>query len=430
MKDSIDKIELRSDEVREILERPSRSLVQYGTSVICFVLSVLFAGSFIFRYPDTISGQVVITTENPPVWIVAKSTGRIKELYCSDKASVSEKMLIAVIENPANTDDVLSLKKRLTEEIKISDSVVSIPASLFRTMYELGELQPAYSSFNKVANNYLNFLSLNLTKQDEAHIRKEIAGRNTYLTSLRAQLDLRKKELVVAKSSYEREKSLFERGVISRSEFEVTEQNYLSGQQNLRQLEANIMSEGIESVKLHDSANRLGIEYSQDKNSRYADLLAAYQELVSEIEKWEQTYLLAAPQPGRLTFNAFWSKHQEIKTGDKVFAVVPERQGRIMGKLQIPVSGSGKVRAGQEVNIRLSGYPYLEYGILRGTVKNISLVANDNYYMVEVDLPSGLTSTMNRSFDFPGELDGMAEIITENRSVAVRILEPLRYFLF
>lgn len=423
------KIELRSDDVREILERPPHSLVRYGTLVVCFILSVLFIGSFIFRYPDTIGGEIVITAENPPVRIVAKSSGRIKELYCKDKASVNEKELIAVIENPANTKDVLTLKKRLTDEIIISDSMVSISPLLFSVKYELGELQPAYSSFNKMVNNYLNFLSLNLTKQDENLIHKEIEGRNTYLSSLRSQLDLRRKELIVAESSYEREKSLLERGVISRSEFEATEQDFLSKQQNLRQLEATILSEGIESVKLRDSANRLSVEYLQDKNNKYADLLAGYQELVSEIEKWEQTYLLTAPQSGSLTFNTFWTKDQEIKTGDKVFAIVPGKQGRIIGKMQTPLSGSGKIKVGQDVNIKLSGYPYLEYGMLKGIVRNISLVANNNFHAVEIEFPSGLVSTMGKEFDLSGELIGVGEVITENRSVGERIISPLRYMI-
>lgn len=429
MEKRIEKIELRSDDVREILERPPHSLVRYGTSAICFILLVLFVGSFIFHYPDVISGQVVVTTENPPAWIVAKSTGRIQNIYFSDKDQIKTGDLIAVIENPAITDDVLHLKRVLLSEVEINDSVVSVPTSLFRKAYVLGELQPSYSAFDKMVNSYLNFLSLNLITQDRNLIYKQIEGRDTYLTTLKKQLELREKELNIAQSSYEREKSLFERGVISRSEFETTEQDFLTKQQNLQQLKASIVSEGVENAKLRDSAGRLGVEYLQDKNNVYADLLASYRELLAEIEKWEQTYLLSASQPGYISFDKLWSKNQEVASGDKVFAVIPEEQGNIVGKLQIPVSGSGKIQIGQQVNIKVSGYPYLEYGVLKGIVRNISLVANDNFYAVEVDLPSGLSSTMNKEFEFNGELDGIAEIITENRSLAIRILSPLKYLL-
>ena len=43
--EEINKIELRSNEVQEILSRPPRKLIRYGTSVICGILALLIAGS-------------------------------------------------------------------------------------------------------------------------------------------------------------------------------------------------------------------------------------------------------------------------------------------------------------------------------------------------------------------------------------------------
>jgi len=54
-------IELRSREVQEILARPPKSLIRYGTSVICGVLLILIVGSFFFEYPDIITGELVVT---------------------------------------------------------------------------------------------------------------------------------------------------------------------------------------------------------------------------------------------------------------------------------------------------------------------------------------------------------------------------------
>ena len=107
MRERLDNIELRSDEVKDILTRPPHSLIRYGTTVICLILLLFFVGSFFFRYPDIIQGDVIVTTENPPAWIVAKATGRIKELYITDKSSVNQGDLIAVIDNPAITTDVI-----------------------------------------------------------------------------------------------------------------------------------------------------------------------------------------------------------------------------------------------------------------------------------------------------------------------------------
>ncbi len=39
----------------------------------------------------------------------------------------------------------------------------------------------------------------------------------------------------------------------------------------------------------------------------------------------------------------------------------------------LPTSNSGKAKIGQQVNIKLADYPFSEYGMLNGTVTNISL---------------------------------------------------------
>lgn len=427
--EKIDNIELRSDEIKDILTRPPHSLVRYGTTVICLILFLFLVGSFFFRYPDIIQGGVIITTENPPAWIVSKATGRIKELYITDKNNVNQGDLIAVIDNPAVTDDVKMVKKLLIEKTQISDSAVILRSELVSGTYELGELQSAFSSFSKAAINYQNFESLNLTKQDELALKTELSGRKNYASNLQTQLKLKEQELVLAKSVYDRDKELYQKGVIAKSEIEVSEQNYLNIQQVLRQMEGSIVTEQIENSKLKSSASKLSVEYLQDRNNKFQELATAYRELMAEIENWEQKYLLISPQAGIVTFNTVWSRNQVVNTGDNVFVVVPQNPGALIGKLDAPLSGSGKIKEGQLVNIKVAGYPYLEYGMLQGYVHNISLVSSGNYYTVEISLPNKLRSTTGADFKFTGELKGVAEVITENRSLAFRILAPLRYLL-
>lgn len=430
MKESKHKnIELRSDEVKDILTRPPHSLVRYGTTVIFVVLGLIFVGWFIFRYPDIVTGSVSVTTQNPPSWLLAKSTGRLKDLYISDKQFVKQGDLIAVIDNPASTEDVKAVKRYLQTETIVSDSVVLLSQNLLNHTYELGELQASFSDFIKAAVNYENFVSLNLTKQDEVSIRQQIQGRTVYTSNLNTQLDLKRKELALAKSTYDRDKQLYEKGVLSKSEVEESEKTYLGLRLVLQQLEATILSEKIENNKLSSSASKLTVEYLQDKNSKHSELVSAYRELVSEIETWEQKYMLITPQSGVVTFNSYWTKNQIVSTGDKVFVVVPANQGDLIGKVEIPESGAGKIKIGQLANLKISGYPYLEYGVLQGTVKSISLVANQNKYAVEIALCSGMKSTTGAVFNFTGELNGTAEIVTEDRSLANRILSPLKYLL-
>ena len=54
-------IELRSEEMQDILTRPPHILVRSGISVICAVIFILLTGSFFFSYPDIVTGEITIT---------------------------------------------------------------------------------------------------------------------------------------------------------------------------------------------------------------------------------------------------------------------------------------------------------------------------------------------------------------------------------
>jgi HlyD family secretion protein len=383
-------------------------------------------GSFFFKYPDIVGGEIVITTENPPVWIVAKTSGKMKELNCKDKSSVQPGQVLAVIENPAVTEDVSHIKTFLMQST-ITDSVFFLPAELLLPGYELGNIQNAYSAFVRTATNYDNFLSLNAIRKDKEALNLQISGHKNYSTHLRKQLELKQDELKIAQSVYEREKQLFQKGVISQAEMETAESVLLNARQSLQQIQTNIASDQIESGQLAESISKLDVQYLREKNSLLSELKSAYSELLSAIENWEQVYLLISPIAGTVTFSTFWTSNQFVNAGDKVLAVVSHDPGEIIGRIQSPASMSGKIEPGQSVNVKLSGYPYMEYGTLQGKVRNISLIPDGNQYSIAIDLPHGLKTNTGKIVSFTGELAGQAEIITDDRSLFSRILSPLKY---
>ena len=84
-------IELRCEEVQEILTRPPHALVRWGITVFFTVLALFFIGGCFFKYPDVVSAEITVTTEHPPVWIVARGNGKIKEVYGKDREQAGEK---------------------------------------------------------------------------------------------------------------------------------------------------------------------------------------------------------------------------------------------------------------------------------------------------------------------------------------------------
>ncbi|NDV83395.1 HlyD family secretion protein [Bacteroides sp. 51] len=423
-----DKIELRSEEMRDILTRPPHILIRSGISVICGIAILLLIGSFFFKYPDIVIGEITITTENPPVRLIAKATGKIKELNCSDKSEIYVGQILAIIENPAITGDVIRVKKHLLQCI-VNDSSLFLPPDLLLSNYELGSMQNAYSSFAKAVTEYENFLSFNTTSKEKNALILKATGHGRYSSALQKQLELKEEELRIAQSVFMREQQLYEKGVVSKYELEIAESTFLNIKQTLQQIKTSIVSDQVESVQLNEAISKLDIQYLKERNSLFANLHSSYRELLSTIENWEQTYLLISPIDGVVTFSSFWAKNQFVNSGENVLTVVPLEAGEIVGRVRVQTSGVGKIRQDQRVNIKVHGFPYMEYGSLQGKVKNISLVSNQNSYSIEVELPKGLKTNTGHVLDFSGDLIGEAEIVTDDRSLFSRIFSPLKYLI-
>lgn len=90
-------IELRSEEVQEILTRVPHWMIRWGSVVVLSILLSLFFVSWLVKYPDVITTQIVITTNIPPEKLVAKVSGKIEVILVKDRMLISKNTPLAVI---------------------------------------------------------------------------------------------------------------------------------------------------------------------------------------------------------------------------------------------------------------------------------------------------------------------------------------------
>ena len=153
------------------------------------------------------------------------------------------------------------------------------------------------------------------------------------------------------------------------------------------------------------------------------------QNLENAIHQWEEKYLVTSPLKGKLTFTSIWSVNQEVKIGELIATVIPLEKSAIIAKAVIPPSGFGKVEIGQRVNLKLDGFPYMEFGMLKGRVRSISLVPEANGYIAEIELSEGMTSSYRENLKFIQQMNGSAEIVTKEMRLITRLINPLKAFL-
>ena len=424
-----EELNIRSDEVREVMEKMPGWLIRRGNTLLFFIILILITSSYFFTYPTIINSRIVVTTENPPATLVSRASGRISKIYVQDTARVNSGEIIAIIENPANYVDVQTLKNRLTYVSNNNLLFESLSSGFISENLKLGELQNSYASFIKLISDYNNFKKLDYHEQKIKSLKNEQVYYNGYTAKLQKQSKILHDKVILAQKQYKRDSLLFQNGVISNAEFEKSRSALLQQEYDLEQAELKKSSAQIEIAGLKKQILELQLNKNDELTRMKTLLQESFNKLQAEVSAWELKYILKAPIDGIITFTKIWSENQVIREGETVFTVIPDKAGEIIGKITLPIKGSGKVREGQEVNIKFDNYPYLEYGLVKGVIRSISLVPeNDNYY-VEVGLPGGLITFYDKKLEFTQEMKGVAEIITEKQSLLKRITNPLKYLI-
>lgn len=419
-------IELRSDEVKEILQRMPNWIIRSGTTLFFVVIVAVVIGSWFFRYPDIIHSKLVLTTLNPPAELVARSSGQIQNLYVEDNQEVKKGELLAIIENPAVNDDVFIVKTKMEEFYGHLTGVESIKSNLLDGNFRLGQIQSYYNGFLKSYVDYQRFFDLDYYDRKIASYRDKISKYNLYYDRQYQQKVISESELAISKKQFLRDSSLFKRGVISQSDFQNARKKYLEQSYAFHGTRSSLASTQISISEVNQQIIDLELSKENERKELQNLLIQSFDNLKAQINIWEQKYVLTTPIDGKVSFNRFYSSNQNVKTGERVFTVLPSDSTKIIARVELGVRGAGKVKIGQRVNIKLDNYPYLEYGMLEGTIRSISKVPEDQKYSLDVDFPNGLMTNYGIELDFAQQIEGQAEIITEDLRLLQRIFNPIR----
>ena len=427
----VNEFEIRTGEIDEILGRTPTSIVRWGVSVIFFVIVIALAGSWFFKYPDVITSTVEIITLNPPANVLARSNGKIDSIFVSNNQQVVENQLLAVIQNPADYQSVILMAgtaHAIMQGLQNQSAVNEIPINMPGQM-RLGEMQSFFSAFFSAYQNLVNYHQLAYYEKKADALRKQIYDYRIYYNYAYDQRQTLEMDLKLARNDYQRNQSLFENHVIAESDLERSKSQYLNRRNAFESMRSTLANINIQISQLQNSLLELELQDKQQQAALFTGLNEAYNNLTAQLEIWEQRYLLRAPQSGAAIFTRIWSKHQNVAAGEAVVAIIPHDTVSISGQLLLPVAGAGKVKTGQRVLIKLHNYPFMEFGMIEGNIRSVSALPYENHYYVEVSFPAGMKTSYGIDIPFSQNMQGIAEIITDDIRLLTRVLLPVKHLL-
>lgn len=424
-----------SEPVQEIMGSIPSWITRWGVTVIAGIFALIIIGCCIIRYPQTLTSSITLTSENPPSDLASRYDGLLDTVCVVNGQKVSGGDLVALLSTPADYGDIMAVRDLLdslsSRERDALPDAVSSP-SLYEN-YRLGDLQSSWSELVRSCSAYLNWSEIDQSGHQKRLVEEQIGKNREYYGDLLSQKAVLEQDMRYEQAGLERDSLLMAEGAISRAEYEATLKNWTSKKGSLASFEATLTSTQLSILQLRQQLTELEIQRQNEETEHLRGIMQQASQMKAQVAQWLEQYAVISPADGTVSLQKVWSRGQHVMVGDVIASVVPDNGDRVIGRLQVPSSGFGKVEEGQTVNVRLNGFPYMEFGVLKGVVESIPAVpqtvttaeGNSIVYTVEVSFPDSLVTTYGKELPMVQQMDGTAEIITRDRRLIGQFIDPV-----
>lgn len=430
LKKAASEIKLREDfDLLQIMGHPPGWLLYWGMIIVFIVTVGLLALSWMIKYPDVIPARITLTTQNPPVRVVARSNGKIAELAITDGAEVKAGQDLIILDNNAEKRSIDQLEKFLKEidQKNIPLAQITLPKNL-----QLGDLESDYANFVRQWSAYRFDLNIATVDKKTTIIQRQIAQVQALNQALEQQENTLKEMLVVADKKRTRQKDLLADGSVSMEAVEIAEEAYLTARGKLEGLQNQLISNNIKIEELELSV----LDFKEDKKNTDYDQSLGVKEgiagLREAIRAWKRKFIITAPISGKIATTRLLATQQFVQENETILTVVPPSANeKLIGRALLPRRGAGKITVGMPAKIRLDGFPYQEFGAVQANVAQVSLIPEtDGQYLVMIDLPKEMVTTYKKKIPFRQEMQGTANIVTKERRIIARIFDKVLSLAF
>lgn len=422
-----ERIELRSDDVQEIIGTPPRWIVRWGTLIVSSIVLMLIAMTFIVKYPDKVTGDVIITSKVAAIRVNAQQSGYISQIFYKDNEKVERGDLLMVMQNSADYIDVDELEE-LMEEFQDwnKEEIIDFDYNEFPRL-ELGRLQPLYSKFQTDFEEFQFKELAQAGAKQVARIRVEINKVNDGIEILKRQKEDAQRVLKEEKRKFDRIRNLVISEDLPKVDLDNQRIVVINAQTRIDEFDAQINNKSQQSSQLATRIGDIQSTTSETNNDKYISLKSSINNLLSAIDDWNEQNLLMAAVDGKVSMVDNWSSQQYVTQGTEIMAILPEGSDKdsLFTRLYIPFEGSGKVDIDQKVLLRFKNYPYREYGQVNAVVTDLPGLPRDGKMPVKIELTNGLITRSKKVLKFEQEMHGYGDIITEDKTVFERIFENI-----
>lgn len=462
---------------------PISNWITMGGAAMLSIFAAVFVLAGIIKYRVTIKAPATIRPTGELRLVQSPTEGTIKSIAVQVNQVVKVGDVIALVDDQRLQTQKIQLQTNIQQAtlqiLQIDAQIRSIDAQIAA---EKSRSDRYVASIKAELNrNQRDFQDKQITsvtqvKEAEANLKqaqKELEKTQAQLKSAQANLKSSEASLQVAKAKRDRYQPLAKNGSISQDQFQEVQLAVEQQQQLLEVQKANVeerqqailqQQQAIEAAKARRQGvytalnpSNADVAISQERMAaesatgeiNLSKLNQERQQLIQQkVEIQKQTSrdreelrqinrdiantIIRSTASGIIQELTLRNSAQVLRSGDIVAQISPDSSPLII-KALVPSQNIRQVKKGQEVQMRVSGCPYTDFGTLKGKVSAMSpdvIASGDKNvtanYQVTIQ-PENLALILgDRTCIIQSGMDGRADIISSQETVLKFILRKAR----
>lgn len=330
------------------------------------------------------------------LWIAWSLWFKISLYEVSDSARIEVAKAVHPVATPIS-GRITKADLVLGQEVQRGDTLFVLDARV--DQLRLGEQQ----SLLPALKNELATLQNHIREEQEAMAREE-KSTQIALEEAMAQFKVADASTKFAKREVERNKELFDKGLISESEFQLSQ-----SEAEKLQASSDAYRLAIDRIKMEhnvrQSDRQSKIEGLQREVATLMGKIAVAEKTVDRLEQEVENYIIRAPISGTIGEMLEIKPGSVVSLGEKLVSLVPAGEVMIVAHFSRQAA-VGRISPGQKAEMRLDAYPWMQFGTVKAQVASVGSESTNG--KVRVDLT--LQAQDNPKFSIRHGLTGWVEV--------------------
>lgn len=402
------------------------SLHPFFSRALIYVLLLFIAISIAWAW----YGQVDIVTTAPFRLV---PLGKVQNIQASRSGEIQE---IAIHSGDLIAEGQILFRLRSQETLKEFRELEQAEIAFKQAEFDLQQTLPKKRILAKETISALEHRVR--VMQTAMQTYREALGNHTETSQppdIEIEIQFRSAEVEHLKQRYEQNQKLYEKRLISLAALNEAKVRYLSALAELpaRMAEINRYEVSLKDLKRQILEERLELERTR------ANFQNAYDIAEIRLKQAKQAVnrsvdadidLILAPESGIVTQVLVNTLGQVVNKGQTLVTIAPASTP-IVAEALILNKDVGLLSSGQKVKLKFEAFPFQDYGIQHGYLKQISPDAmgdegSGTVFKGIIDLENTTILVHGEEKAFMFGMKGTAEIITDRQSILMLALNPLR----